>query len=156
MSINLYYIGRSKKNFYKDPEKVFQDRICKYTKFKIIEISPDSYPNSMSADQIKSKEEQILKKKLKDNQAYILLDENGQHFNSKQFSEFINKKQVQGAPLNFVIGGAYGFSEGIKQNAQAIVSLSKLTFPHHLARLVFLEQLYRAFTILKNEPYHNS
>jgi 23S rRNA (pseudouridine1915-N3)-methyltransferase len=119
-------------------------------------LSPPHYPKSISKSEIKKKESRLIEPYLQKASTNILLDEKGKSFNSIQFSELINNKMITSKDLNFIIGGAYGFSEEVKKKANILLSLSNMTMPHHLARLVLVEQLYRAFTILKNEKYHNN
>ncbi len=135
---------------------IYQNRLKHYNKV-IFEIIPD-IKNSKDLDetQQKLKEGELILKKIKPADIVILLDEKGREFSSKGFSEFIQKKLNSGKKqLTFVIGGPYGFSEAVQLRADQKISLSKMTFSHQMVRLFFLEQLYRAFTILKNEPYHH-
>jgi len=155
MSIQLVYIGRDKKNIYAEAEREFVKRIKRYTKFDILALNPPKLSSASPRQLFQSKEEDLLLEKLSPNSHFILLDEKGKEFDSKGFAKFLDNKRSQHSKINFIVGGAYGFSETFRQKHKDIVSLSKLTFPHHMARLVFLEQLYRGFTILNNEPYHN-
>jgi 23S rRNA (pseudouridine1915-N3)-methyltransferase len=110
----------------------------------------------MSSAYIKDKEDELIRKSVASGDFLILLDEKGKTYNSVEFSDFIKKKINTGVKqIVFVIGGAFGFSDKLKAGANASVSLSKMTFSHQPVRLLFLEQLYRAFTIIKGEPYHN-
>jgi len=156
LKIQLIYIGRDKKNIYSDVEKTFISRIKHYASFKIIDLNPPSYSKSLSTDEIRKKEAKLITPYLEKNTINILLDEIGKNFTSVQFSEFLNSKMNQSKDINLIIGGAYGFSNETRSKAHALLALSKMTMPHHLARVVLLEQVYRAFTILKNEKYHNS
>jgi len=151
----LVYIGRAKKNIYSDAESEFIKRIKRYSKFDVLALNPPKLSSSSPRQLFQSKEEELLTQKLDKNAHFILLDETGKEFNSQQFSKFLDIKRSQHSKINFIIGGAYGFSQSFRAKHKNIVSLSKLTFPHHMARLIFLEQLYRGFTILNNEPYHN-
>ena len=92
---------------------------------------------------------------IKKNELIFLLDENGKSFNSKKFADFLSNKFKTNKSIVFVVGGAYGFSNEIKQKSNDIISLSEMTFSHQIIRLFFTEQIYRAFTILNNHPYHN-
>ncbi len=156
MTIKLIYIGRDKKNIYTEVEKTFINRIKHYNTFKVIDLNPPSYPKSLSVDERRKKEAKLILPYLEKSTINILLDEIGKTYTSVQFSEFLNSKMNQSKDINFIIGGAYGFSSETRSKAHGLVALSKMTMPHHLARVVLLEQLYRAFTILKNEKYHNS
>ena len=111
----------------------------------------------MSETQQKEREGGLILKQLQPGDCLVLLDENGREFSSVQFSSYLEKK-MQAIPkrLVFAIGGPYGFSDEVYKAAQEKISLSRMTFSHQMVRLIFLEQLYRAFTILNNEPYHHS
>jgi len=156
MQIDLYYIGKKKKHIYQEAEGLFTKRLKNYCKFNLNPIVPSKYSSALSTVEIKSKEENLVLSKLKAKTRLILLDELGKNYNSIQFAQF-NQRQFQiSSHLTFVIGGAFGFSANLKKKADELISLSGMTFPHHLARIVFLEQLYRAFSINNNEPYHNN
>lgn len=122
--------------------------------FKVI---PDlKNTKSLTEPQQKQKEGELILKQIEQSDELFLLDENGKTYSSIGFSEFLNKKMSSGLKtLTFVIGGPYGFSDEVYQRATGKISLSPMTFSHQMVRLFFLEQLYRAFTILKNEPYHH-
>ena len=156
MTITLIYIGRQKKNIYEEVEQTFVKRIKHYVSLKIIAIQPLSYPKSLPIEEIRKKEEALITNYLSPSTINILLDENGKTYDSKQFSQFLNSKMNLSKDINFIVGGAYGFSKSAKAKADSMLSLSKLTMPHHMARVVFLEQLYRAYTIMRNEKYHNN
>lgn len=122
--------------------------------FKIIPDIKNS--KSLSEIQQKQKEGELILKHLETSDELYVLDENGKTFTSVGFSGFLNKKMSSGLKqLVFVIGGPYGFSDEVYQRANGKISLSQMTFSHQMVRLFFLEQLYRGFTILKNEPYHH-
>jgi 23S rRNA (pseudouridine1915-N3)-methyltransferase len=122
-----------------------------------MEIIPDiKNAKNLSEIQQKQKEGELILSKVNSGDFLILLDENGKSYNSIEFSEALQKHMNSGIKnLVFVIGGPYGFSESVYQNAKGKISLSKMTFSHQMIRLFFTEQLYRAFTILRNEPYHH-
>lgn len=149
------YIGRDKKNIYADAEKEFVKRIKRYCKFDVLALTPPKLSSSSPRQLFQAKEEALLIEKLPENSHFILLDEKGKEFSSQTFSKFLDITRSKHSKINFIVGGAYGFSEEFRNKHKDVISLSKLTFPHHMARLVFLEQLYRGFTILNNEPYHN-
>jgi 23S rRNA (pseudouridine1915-N3)-methyltransferase len=134
----------------------YQLRLQHYIKFDL-EIIPDlKKTKNLSENQQKELEGELILKKIGPSDQLILLDEKGYEFRSVEFSRFLQKKMNSGVKrLVFVIGGPYGFSDAVYKKAQGKVSLSKMTFSHQMIRLIFLEQLYRAFTILKNEPYHH-
>jgi 23S rRNA (pseudouridine1915-N3)-methyltransferase len=122
-----------------------------------LEIIPDiKNVKNLSENQQKEKEGELILAKITPTDQLILLDENGKTFSSISFSDELQKKMNSGVKtLVFVIGGPYGFSENVYVKAQGKFSLSQMTFSHQMVRLFFIEQLYRAFTILKNEPYHH-
>ena len=110
----------------------------------------------MSQEQIKEKEGELILKNIKNTDDVILLDERGNTFTSLEWASHLQKKMnYEGKDIVFVIGGAYGFSQKVYQRANSKISLSKMTFSHQIIRVIFLEQLYRAFTIMKGEPYHH-
>jgi len=156
MKIKLIAIGKTDdKNLIRLIDD-YQKRLQHYIKFEL-EIIPDlKYVKNLSQNQQKEKEGELILKKIASTDQLILLDEKGYEFRSIEFSRFLQKKMNSGIKqLVFVIGGPYGFSEAVYQNAQGKVSLSKMTFSHQMIRLFMIEQLYRGFTILKNEPYHH-
>jgi len=136
--------------------KIYADRLQHYIKFEF-EIIPDlKKTKNLDENQQKKKEGELIFSGIQNSDFIVLLDENGKQFSSESFSEYIQKRMNTGLKrLIFVIGGPYGFSEELYKRADAKISLSKMTFSHQMVRLFFTEQLYRAFTILKNEPYHH-
>ena len=110
----------------------------------------------MTMKEVQEKEGELLLKRLKTGDYLILLGERGQDYDSISFAEYLNGLEGKVNQIQFVIGGPYGFSRQVYERADAKLSLSKLTFSHQLVRVIFLEQLYRAFTILKGEPYHHA
>ncbi|MBT8191156.1 MAG: 23S rRNA (pseudouridine(1915)-N(3))-methyltransferase RlmH [Saprospiraceae bacterium] len=157
MKTRLIYQGKSGKNHFDKAEDMYLSRIKKYISFDIQQLQPLKLSNALSVEEIRKKEEEYFLKKLPTDSLIILLDEKGKSYNSSSFSKFLDKMtSFQSKKIIFVIGGAFGFSNSMKQRADHIVRLSDMTMAHHLARIVFLEQLYRAFTIIKGEPYHNA
>ncbi len=157
MTIKLLAIGKTDSNQLQQLISEYQNRLKHYIKFEL-EIIPDiRNVKNLSEIQQKTKEGELILKKLSPTDVLILLDENGKQLTSVDFSEYLQKKMNSGMKqLVFVIGGPYGFSDAIYQKAQGKISLSKMTFSHQMVRLFVVEQLYRAFTILKNEPYHHN
>ncbi len=156
MKIKLIAVGKTdNKNL-----QLFMDDYIKRLGFYIsfeFKVIPD-LKNTKSLSELlqKQKEGELILKQLEQSDELFLLDENGKTYSSVGFSQFLNKKMSSGLKqLVFVIGGPYGFSEEIYQRANGKISLSQMTFSHQMVRLFFLEQLYRGFTILKNEPYHH-
>ncbi len=156
MNIKLIAIGKTDHKNLQALMDEYQKRLSFYIKFEL-EIIPDiKNAKNLSEQQQKEKEGELIMQKLSPTDFLILLDENGKSFSSVEFSEELQKKMNAGLKtLVFVIGGPYGFSEAVYQNAQQKISLSKMTFSHQMVRLFFIEQLYRGFTILRNEPYHH-
>ncbi len=145
MKIKLIIIS---KNDLKAAEELFSEytkRLKHYASLEVIRLKPSG---------LKEESEMIISKAEKGYEL-ILLEETGKEFTSTQFSEFINRKMNASKNICFVIGSAYGFDHELKRKATQLVSLSKMTLPHQLAKVIFIEQLYRAFTILKNEKYHH-
>ena len=156
MNIKLLAIGKTDNKALQTLIEDYSKRLSFYIKFEL-EIIPDiKNVKNLSENQQKEKEGELILSKLTLTDHLILLDENGTTFSSVDFSEYLQKKMNSGAKtLVFVIGGPYGFSDEVYQKAQGKISLSLMTFSHQMARLFFIEQLYRGFTILKNEPYHH-
>lgn len=156
MNIKLIAIGKTDHKNLQALMDEYQKRLSFYIKFEL-EIIPDiKNAKNLSEPQQKEKEGEMILQKLSPTDFLILLDENGKSFSSVEFSEELQKKMNAGfKTLVFVIGGPYGFSEAVYQKAQQKISLSKMTFSHQMVRLFFIEQLYRGFTILRNEPYHH-
>ncbi len=127
-----------------------------YVKFELESIADVKNVQNLSESQQKEKEGEAILKKVSTTDILVLLDEKGKAYTSVEFSEFLQKKMNSGIKqLVFAVGGPYGFGDAVYQRAQGSISLSKMTFSHQMVRLFFVEQLYRAFTILKNEPYHH-
>ncbi len=156
MKIKLIAIGKTDDKNLIQLIEGYQKRLQHYCKFEF-EIIPDiKNVKNLSENQQKEKEGASILKKISSTDQLILLDEKGYEFRSIEFSRFLQKKMNSGIKqLVFVIGGPYGFSETIYQKAQGKLSLSKMTFSHQMIRLFMVEQLYRGFSILKNEPYHH-
>ena len=156
MKIKLITIGKTDNKNLQALIEEYSRRLGFYISFEF-EIIPDikNSKNLSEAQQKQAEGNEILKRIIKSD-TLILLDENGKTYSSVQFSQFFQKKMNSGLKtLVFVIGGPYGFSEEIYQRANGKVSLSPMTFSHQMVRLFFIEQVYRAFTILRNEPYHH-
>lgn len=156
MQIKLLVIGKTDDTKINELIVMYQKRLSHYIKFEI-EILPDvKNTKNISENEQKEKEGQMILNKISVQDYLVLLDENGKSLSSEKFADFIQKNMNSGLKiLYFVIGGPYGFSEKIYQRAQYQLSLSAMTFSHVMVRLFFVEQVYRAFTILNNEPYHH-
>ncbi|SHF89540.1 23S rRNA (pseudouridine1915-N3)-methyltransferase [Arenibacter palladensis] len=156
MTIKLLVLGKTDSTQLTQLIEEYQNRLKHYIKFEL-EIIPDiKNTKNLSEKQQKEKEGEAILNKLNPTDLLILLDENGKQKTSVEFSEYLQKKLNSGLKqLVFVIGGPYGFSDAVYQKSQGKISLSKMTFSHQMVRLFMVEQLYRAFTILRNEPYHH-
>lgn len=156
MKIRVVMMGKTKEKFTDDGYTFYKKRVLNYLPFDDLIIPGLKNSGSFSPEEFKQKEGELLLKKLKDDDFVVLLDERGKSFTSPEFAQFVQQRMNSGIKtLAFVIGGAYGFSEEVYKAAHFKISLSSMTFPHQLVRIVFMEQLYRAMTILRNEPYHN-
>lgn len=156
MKIKLLAIGKTDNKELLQLIQVYQNRLKHYIKFEL-EIIPDiKKVKNLSENQQKIKEGELILKRLQSADELILLDEKGKEFRSIEFSKYLQKKMNSGIKqLVFVIGGPYGFSEEVYKKSKGKISLSKMTFSHQMVRLFIVEQVYRAFTIIKNEPYHH-
>jgi len=156
MNIRLLAIGKTDNKSLQTLIDDYTKRLSFYIKFDL-EVIPDiKNVKNLSEAQQKEKEGELILSKLSATDQLILLDENGATFSSVGFSDYLQKKMNAGIKtLVFVIGGPYGFSEEVYKKAQGKISLSAMTFSHQMVRLFVIEQLYRGFTILRNEPYHH-
>jgi len=156
MKIKLLTIGKTDNAALAQLIKTYEARLKHYIQFSI-EIIPDIKNTKNFSEEIqKEKEGDLILSKISSTDRMVLLDENGTSFDSMEFSKFLQKQMNSGIKqLVFVIGGPYGFSEKIYKKSQGKISLSKMTFSHQMVRLFAIEQFYRGFTILKNEPYHH-
>lgn len=156
MKIKLLYVGKEHADVFQDAILQYQEKLKFYNPFEMVAIPYLKNTKSLSVEEQKKKEGDLILKKIDAGDFVILMDEFGKEFTSIGFSELIQQQLNSGIKtLVFVIGGAYGFSQEVFARAQRKISLSQMTFPHLLARLIFVEQLYRAFTILRKEPYHH-
>lgn len=156
MRITLIQVGKTRFPYLQEGISDYQKRIEHYVNFDEITIPDLKNTKNLSITEVKKKEgDQILK--IVDKSAYlVLLDERGKQYSSEEFADFIKKSMNSGRDIVLLIGGAYGFSEDVYSRANDKISFSKMTFSHQLVRLIFAEQLYRAMTIIKGEPYHHS
>lgn len=156
MKITLLCIGKTDDKFIQEGIDKYIKRLKHYISFNIIVLPDVKNVKSLSEAQQKEKEAELFNKNIQSGDFVVLLDERGKEYRSLEFSTFIEKKMVASVQhMVFLIGGPYGFAEEIKQRANSFVSLSKMTFSHQMVRLFFVEQIYRAFTIMKEEPYHH-
>jgi len=157
MKILLLVIGKTDEDYLVTGIKKYVGRLGHYTPFELKEIPDIRNRKTLSEEQQKKAESFLLLQQLQPSDHVVLLDERGKQHTSIEFSELIEKRSASGVKrLVFLIGGPYGFAQEVYDRADALLSLSPMTFSHQMVRLVFVEQLYRAFTILKGEPYHHS
>ena len=156
MKITLLAVGKTDDSCMEQLTQMYVDRLQHYINFEL-EIIPDlNKTKNLSEEQQKNEEGKLILNKLEKSDFITLLDEKGKKYSSLQFAELINKRSVSGLKrLVFVIGGPYGFSPDVYARSNSKLSLSDMTFSHQMVRLFAVEQVYRAFTILKNEPYHH-
>lgn len=133
----------------------YTKRLGHYVPFALQVIPELKNAKSLTQEQVKEQEGQLILKSLTPNQEVILLDEHGREYRSVEFADFVQRKLSSGRDVTFVVGGPYGFSKAVYDRADGQVSISKMTFSHQMIRLLFTEQLYRAMTILHHEPYHH-
>ncbi|MBT8296545.1 MAG: 23S rRNA (pseudouridine(1915)-N(3))-methyltransferase RlmH [Gramella sp.] len=156
MTIKLVCIGKTDNKELESLIEIYKNRLQHYIKFDFEIIPVLKKVKNLDENQQKTKEGELILGGIQNSDFVVLLDENGKQFSSETFSEYLQKRMNTGLKkLIFVIGGPYGFSEEVYSRADSKISLSKMTFSHQMVRLFFTEQLYRGFTILKNEPYHH-
>jgi 23S rRNA (pseudouridine1915-N3)-methyltransferase len=156
MNIKLIVVGKTNQSYVEEGVKEYFSRLKHYISFEIIVVPDVKGAKNLSSYNLKDKEAENIIKYLNNQDTVVLLDEHGQEFRSKEFAQYLQKKMNQGTKtLVFVVGGAFGFSDKMYSLTSEKISISKMTFSHQMIRLLFTEQLYRAFTILHNEPYHN-
>jgi len=155
MRITLLQTGKTKDDYILKGINEFNKRIVRYVPFKIETIPDLKNSRNMTMKEVQNKEGSQILRKIKQENYVILLDERGQEFTSISFAEHMNSLEGRVNHILFVIGGPYGFSDEVYARADEKFSLSRLTFSHQMVRLLFMEQLYRTFTILKGEPYHH-
>lgn len=156
MKIKLITIGKTDKKYFIQGIEEYTKRLKHYIKFETIVI-PDIKKNKKTDETLQKKlEGELILKNTQNTDFLVLLDENGDTFSSVKFAKFIENQTLKSVKnLVFVIGGPYGFSEEVYKAANKKIALSEMTFSHQMVRLIFVEQLYRAFTIIKREPYHH-
>ena len=156
MKITLLTVGKTDKDWVKQGLDIYTSRLKHYIPFSINEIPELKNVSALTKEQIKAKEGELILKFIKPADDVILLDEHGKEYTSTGFASLLQKKMAQeGRDIVFMIGGAYGFSEEVYKRSNSKISLSQMTFSHQMVRAIFAEQIYRAFTIMKGEPYHH-
>ena len=155
MKISLLTVGKTDSGWVREGLETYASRLRRYIPFSVIEIPDLKNAASLSKEQVKEKEGESILGNIGPRDSVILLDERGKEYTSIEFAKEIERMMVSGGKnIVFVTGGAFGFSDAVYARCDGKVSLSKMTFTHQMVRAVFTEQLYRAFTIIKREPYH--
>ena len=156
MKVKFLVIGKTTDKYLLLGIEEYNKRLARYCNYEYQELAGVRLGKSATADETKRKEEEIIFSKLEKSDFLVLMDEKGREFTSKGFGEFLKSHQMIGTKnIVFLIGGAYGFSDTIYKRANSKIALSQMTFTHQMVRLIFTEQLYRAFTITKGEKYHH-
>lgn len=156
MKICLLTVGKTDIGWGREGLETYSSRLSHYVPFSVCEIPELKNTSALTRTQIKEREGELILKAIKPTDRVILLDERGKEYRSVEFAEEIRRLSLAGGKnIVFVIGGAYGFSEAVYARSVGKISLSRMTFSHQMVRTIFAEQLYRAFTIIKGEPYHH-
>ena len=156
MRLTLLTVGKTDIPWVREGLEMYISRLGHYVPFSLREIPELKGVSALSRDQIRKKEGELILDQVRPSDEVILLDEHGREYRSVEFAAWLERRlAASGRDLVFVIGGAYGFSEAVYARADGKLSLSKMTWSHQLVRTIFAEQLYRAFTILRGEPYHH-
>ena len=156
MKITLLTVGKTDKDWVRQGMDIYISRLKHYIPFSVVEIPELKNVSSLTKDQIKTREGELILKNVRPTDDLILMDEKGKQYTSVELAKVIQDKiSYAGKDMVFVIGGAYGFSDAVYQRADSRISLSKMTFSHQMVRAIFVEQIYRAFTIMRGEPYHH-
>jgi len=155
MKTILILVGRTADKHFQAGISDYAERIGHYMPFDIVTIPELKNTKNLTEDQQKTAEGELILRQLQASDTVVLLDEHGREFRSIDYARWLTQKQQSARRLVFVIGGPYGFSEAVYARANEKISLSKMTFSHQMVRLIFTEQLYRACTIIRGEPYHH-
>ncbi|MBR0053035.1 MAG: 23S rRNA (pseudouridine(1915)-N(3))-methyltransferase RlmH [Bacteroidales bacterium] len=156
MEVKFVTVGKTDVPWVKEGLDLYVSRLRHYVPFTLVEIPQLKNVSAFSQEQIKEKEGELILKQVAPGETVILLDERGRQYRSVEWADWIQRQlSMGGKGLVFVVGGAYGFSQKVYDRSNGLVSLSKMTFSHQMVRTVFAEQLYRAFTIIRGEPYHH-
>jgi 23S rRNA (pseudouridine1915-N3)-methyltransferase len=156
MKITLLTVGKTDKDWVKQGLDIYVSRLKHYIPFSVVEIPELKNVSALSKEQIKAREGELILKNVRPTDDVILMDERGKQYTSVELARVLQDKiSYVGKDIVFVIGGAYGFSDSVYERANSKISLSKMTFSHQMVRAIFAEQIYRAFTIMRGEPYHH-
>jgi 23S rRNA (pseudouridine1915-N3)-methyltransferase len=157
MKIELWAIGKTNEKYLQEGIAIYLKRLKHYLNFELIIIPDIKQARHLNSVQLKIKEAAEILTRLKKEEVLILLDEKGEAHTSASFARFLEQNlQLSHKRMVFLVGGAFGFADSLYERANGKISLSNMTFSHQMVRLFFVEQLYRAMTILKKEPYHNA
>ena len=149
-------VGKTDKDWVREGMEIYISRLKHYIPFSVVEIPELKNVSALTKEQIKTREGELILKNIRPTDDLILLDERGKEYTSVELARNIQDKiSYIGKDMVYVIGGAYGFSDAVYSRANSKISLSRMTFSHQMVRAIFIEQLYRAFTIMKGEPYHH-
>ena len=156
MKITLLTVGKTDKDWVRQGMDIYVSRLKHYIPFSVVEIPELRNVSALTKEQIKVREGELILKNIRPSDDVILLDERGKEYTSVELAKVIQDKiSYTGKDMVYIIGGAYGFSEAVYQRADSRISLSRMTFSHQMVRAIFVEQIYRAFTIMRGEPYHH-
>lgn len=156
MKITLLTVGKTDKEWVREGLDIYVSRLKHYIPFSVVEIPELKNVSALTRDQIKTREGELILKNIRPTDDVILLDERGKEHSSTELAKIIQDKLSYGSrDIVYVIGGAYGFSDQVYKRADSKLSLSRMTFSHQMVRAIFAEQIYRAFTIMRGEPYHH-
>lgn len=156
MKITLLTVGKTDKEWVREGLDIYVSRLKHYIPFSVVEIPELKNVSALTRDQIKTREGELILKNIRPTDDVILLDERGKEHSSTELAKIIQDKLSYGnRDIVYVIGGAYGFSDQVYKRADSKLSLSRMTFSHQMVRAIFAEQIYRAFTIMRGEPYHH-
>ncbi|MCK9305620.1 MAG: 23S rRNA (pseudouridine(1915)-N(3))-methyltransferase RlmH [Bacteroidales bacterium] len=156
MKTILLLSGKSETSWLDSAMRLYEDRLERYTSYTRVEIPGLRQTGALTEDQVKEREGDLMLKRVKDSDFLVLLDEKGEELSSVEFARYLEKRALSATKsIVFAVGGAFGFPPRLYQRANYRLSLSRMTLPHQLVRLFFLEQLYRANTIINGEPYHH-
>ncbi len=155
MKMTLLAVGKTDRGWVSGAVETYISRVRRYVPFALGETKELKNLPSLGVEGVKAREGELLLKALHPTDYVVLLDERGRERSSTEWARFVEERMVAGRDVVFVVGGAYGFSDAVYERADAMVSLSRMTFTHQMVRIIFIEQLYRAFTIIKGEPYHH-
>ena len=155
MKVTLLVVGKTTDKHIDTLIQAYQKRLTHYLPFTLQVVPELKNTKSLTAEQQKQAEGEMIMRAITPSTDLILLDEHGKEYRSIEFADYLQKRMSSGRDVVFVVGGPYGFADAVYQRANGKISLSKMTFSHQMVRLFFVEQLYRAMTILRGEPYHH-